>query len=103
MRTILIAFTLTAMGVAQAGAAQGLAFPGSQVAPMGWADSNSAYAAAAREAESRFLNRTQSQTEFTPQAFTSEIGDNLESRLNASLERELRHKERKPEVQVGTN
>ena len=99
MRAILIAFALTAMGVAQAGAAQGPAVPGSHVAPMGWAASHSAYAAAAREAESRFPNRTLPQAEFTPQALSSEIGDNLESRLNAALERELEQKERKPEAQ----
>ena len=108
MRALLLAFTLTALGAAQVGAAQPgaaqvLALPDNQVAPMGWAANDSAYAVAVREIDSAFLNGTYAQPEFTPQALSSEIGENLESRLNASLERQLAQKERKTETQVGAN
>ncbi|NCF18342.1 MAG: hypothetical protein GWP63_08875 [Haliea sp.] len=103
MRATLLAFTLVALGTAQAGTAQNLTISGNQIAPMGWAANESAYAAAAREIDTRFLNRTISQPDFTPQSLSSEIEQNLESRLDASLERQLEQQERLLDMQVGTD
>ena len=102
MRATLLAFTLIALGTAQAGTAQELALPGNQIT-MDWASNDSAYAAVARHFDTEFPNRTKLQPAFAPQVLSSEIGENLESRLNASLERQLAKKEQKAELKVGAN
>ena len=103
MRATLLAFTLVAVGIAQAGTAQNLTIPGNQITPVGWAANDSAYSAVARDIDTRFRNRTKSTPDFTPQTLSSEIEQSLESRLDARLERQLEQQERQPEVQVGAN
>jgi hypothetical protein len=78
MRATLLAFTLVALGTAQAGTAQNPTISGNQIGTI-------------------------SQPDFTPQSLSSEIEQNLESRLDASLERQLEQQERLLDMQVGTD